>query len=346
MRNKKIVKVGNVLMGRRHPVLIKAMIKSGLDNPRKVISEAVSLESEGCEILRLAIEKQTSIDVMSKLKKKLNIPIEADIHFDYRLALQSLEKGADMIRLNPANIYKARQVSQVIAAAKEFNVPIRVGLNSGGIKKRVSDKKLALLVFDKMKKYIKFIEKQGFSNLVISAKTHSLGSTLRLNRMMDSEFRFPINLGLTASGPYEEGLVKSSMALGILISKGIGDAIRLSLNSDSLQEVKIAKQVLQFLGLRRFFPEIISCPTCSRCKVDLRTKVEKIKQALYKQPNKYYNKNATLALMGCPVNGPGEAAAADIGIAFGRDYGLLFKKGKKIKRIKEKDFIRILLDNI
>lgn len=344
MRKRKKIKVGRINMGGNSPVVLKGMIKSPLSDTRKLNNEIKSLNKEGCEVLRVAVENEAAADVIPKVKAKFNSVLEADIHFDYRLALLSMDKGVDIIRLNPLNIYRRKQVKEIISKAKELGIPIRVGVNSGGVIERISEKKLVGKLFNKLSSYVKLIESQKFDKIVLSAKTHSVYSTLMLNRRLYEEFSFPLNIGVTATGPYSEGVIKSSIALGSLLSEGIGDGIRVSLNSDSAEEVRVAKAILQSVGVRNFFPNIISCPTCSRCKVDLKEKVEKFKETLHKKSDGIYNKNITIALMGCPVNGPGEASMADVGIAFGDKYGMLFKNGEKIKRTKSSDYIERLMD--
>ncbi len=345
-RNKRVVQVGGIKVGGDNPVVVKGMLKSSLNDPERVIGEASRLEKEGCEIIRVAFERKSHSGVVKRIKKTVSVPLEADVHFDYRLALSALDLGIDALRLNPMNIYKKKEIREVVRAALINKVPIRVGINSGGFRKRVSDKQLSDLMLNKISGYVRFMEKEGFKNIMLSAKTHSLSSTVLVNRSLYRKFPYPLHLGLTASGPYTEGLIKSSSALGILLYEGIGDAVRLSLNADSFEEVKAAKILLQGVSLRRFSPEIISCPTCSRCRVDLKGKVEKFKEILYKNRNSFYNKDISIALMGCPVNGPGEAVSADIGIAFGKGYGMLFKKGEVLRRVREEEALGILLKYI
>ena len=325
-------------------MVIKGMIKSSLDNKQAFLREALALEKEGCQIIRLAVEKERNLKVIDILKRNVSVPIEADVHFDYRLALLSIERGADTVRLNPLNINKISRVREVVRAAIKNKVPLRVAVNSGGIRKKMPDNKLALALAGKVISYVKIIEKEGFGQIVVSAKTNCVKSTILANSILYDKLDYPIDLGLTATGPYTEGLVKSSVALGVLLYQGIGSALRVSLNSSSVEEVRAAKSILQSLGLRYFYPEIISCPTCSRCNVDLRTKVEDLKKFIYKKG--LNSSGVRVALMGCPVNGPGEASSADIGIAFGRNFGMLFKSGRILKRIDEGRCLSVLKDYI
>jgi (E)-4-hydroxy-3-methylbut-2-enyl-diphosphate synthase len=339
----KVIKVGRIKIGGGNPLVIKGMIKSPLNNKAKVIKEAKGLEQEGCQIVRLAVEKEADADILSALKRELTVPIEADIHFNHRLALLSLKKGADCIRLNPLNIERSAHLREVVKAAKARGIPIRVGVNSGGFRGKSSDKALASAMAKKVLSYVRIIERFKFRKIMLSAKANSPKATILVNQMLKQKSSYPLHLGLTATGPFYEGLIKSSLTLGILISQGIGSAMRLSLNADSREEVRVAKHILQALGRKVYYPEIISCPTCSRCKVDLRGKVEDFRKILYQGRNSFYNKKVKVALMGCPVNGPGEASAADLGIAFGKDFGVLFKKGKPVRRINESQYKGVLL---
>lgn len=344
MRRKKVIKVGKVTIGGASPVVIKGMIKSCLDDERKVIKEAKDLEREGCQIIRVAVEKEKDAKIIDILRSRINIPLEADIHFDYRLALLSIERGVDSLRLNPLNIQKRTYVKEVARYALENRVPIRIGVNSGGFKKKMTDNALARGMVSKILSYVKIMEEQGLRKIMVSAKANSPAVTLLANRLLYEKLDYPIHLGLTATGPFQEGLIKSSLTLGTLLYEGIGNALRVSLNSDSLEEVRAAKIILQSLGLRSFFPEIISCPTCSRCKVNLKELVEDFKEFIYS--NRFNNKNMRIALMGCPVNGPGEASCADVGIAFGKGFGVLFKEGKIVKRVPQGQCLDILKDCI
>jgi len=344
MRRKKIIKVGKVKMGGANPVAIKGMIKSCLDDESKVVKEAKDLEREGCQIIRVAIEKEKDAKIIGILRGIINIPLEADIHFDHRLALLSIERGVDCLRLNPLNIRRIAYVKEVARCALENRVPIRIGVNSGGFKKKTTDNALARALAGKVFSYVRIMEEQGFRKIMVSAKANSPAATILANRLLYEKLYYPIHLGLTATGPFQEGLIKSCLTLGILLYEGIGNALRVSLNSDSLEEVRVAKIILQSLGLRRFLPEIISCPTCSRCKVDLKELVEDFKRFIYS--NSFNNKNMRIALMGCPVNGPGEASCADVGIAFGKDFGVLFREGKIVKRVPKGRCLDILKDYI
>ncbi len=340
---RRIVKIGNIKLGGNFPIVVKGMIKSPLEEERKVLREAQKLKEEGAQILRIAIEKESDLKLIEVLKKSTELPLEADIHFNYNLALLALEKNIDCLRLNPSNIYKRPQVRKIAKKAKENSIPIRVGVNSGGFRKRMSKDELASAMVRRVFSYISLLEEEDFKNILVSAKADSCLSTILANQILYKKLPYPINLGLTATGPLYEGLIKTSLSLGILIYQGIGQAIRVSLNTDSWEEVRVAYWILQSLGRGYFYPQIVSCPTCSRCKVNLREKVEEFKENIYKNKDKLYNKNIKVALMGCMVNGPGEASSSDVGLAFGKKKAILFKGGKIIRTIGEEDSLSSLL---
>lgn len=340
---KKVVRVGSLKLKEGLPLVVKGMIKSSLEDRGRVFKEARKLKEEGAQIIRVAVEKEEALELIEPLKEATELSLEADIHFNYNLALASLEKNIDCLRLNPLNIYKKAQVRKIIRKAKEKLIPVRVGVNSGGFRKKMKDEALAQAMVKKLISYVRLLEEEGFNDILVSAKAESCLATILANQTLSKRLPYPINLGLTATGPFFEGLIKSSLTLGILIYQGIGSSLRVSLNSDSYQEVRVARWILQALGKRRFYPEIISCPSCSRCKVDLRRKVEEFKEIIYKNKDKLYNKNVRVALMGCMVNGPGEASSSDAGVAFGKRKALLFSRGKIIKRIKEHQALESLL---
>ncbi|MCD6540098.1 MAG: (E)-4-hydroxy-3-methylbut-2-enyl-diphosphate synthase [Candidatus Omnitrophica bacterium] len=339
---KKVIRVGNLKLGGKNPIVIKGMIKSSLEDNKNFLKEVKLLKQEGCQILRVAIEKEGDLKVIDWLRNLIDVPLEADIHFNYRLALSALEKGVDCLRLNPLNIYRKPQLTKIAKLAKEKSTPVRVGVNSGGFKKKMGSRELAQAMVKKIFSYVEFLESLDFRKIMVSAKADSCLATILANQILYKKLPYPIHLGLTATGPLYEGLIKSSLTLGILIYQGIGSAIRVSLNSSSWEEVRTAGWILQSLGKGQFYPEIISCPTCSRCKVDLKKKVEKFKEMVYKNRDSLYNKNIKVALMGCAVNGPGEASTSDLGLAFAGRRALLFKRGKIIKAIEEKDSLDTL----
>lgn len=320
------------------------MIKTSSPDIEKTIEEARLLEKEGVEAIRVAVKDERATGIAIILKRKIKIPLVADIHFNYRLALLSIEKGFDSIRLNPLNIPKGDQVRQVVRQAKKNKISIRIGVNSGGFKKDFSSPKLlAHEMLGKTRNYLKIFEKEGFFDIMVSLKGSDALSTKIANELFAKEFNYPLHLGVTATGPFLCGIVKSSIAIGELLSQGIGNVIRVSLTAPSFWEIRVAKYILEALNLRKFGPQVISCPTCSRCEVDLINIVDKLQNALEKSEIK---KPLHIALMGCAVNGPGEAYQADIGAAFGRKKAVIFRKDKILGRSNEKNIINDLLKEV
>jgi len=341
-RKTKTICIGNVRIGTNYPIAIQAMTKTKTADSEKTIKQINELKKVGCEIVRLAVKDRADAQALKKIKQRTNIPIVADIHFNWRLGIEAIDNGADKIRLNPGNIYKKEQIREIAQAAKLSRIPIRVGVNSGSLRKT---KKTAQSMVQSALDYIKTLEKCGFYNIVISLKSSQIFQTLEAYRKMAKSCDYPFHLGVTATGSPYLGLIKSSIALSILLLEGIGDTIRVSLTDEPQAEVKAAKSILESLGLRCFGPEIISCPTCGRCEIDL----IKIVRSLDERLSVIRPLSALpmkVAVMGCLVNGPGEAKEADLGIAFGRKEGLLFKKGKAIRRIPFHNCTDILLKEI
>ncbi|MDP2912775.1 MAG: flavodoxin-dependent (E)-4-hydroxy-3-methylbut-2-enyl-diphosphate synthase [Candidatus Omnitrophota bacterium] len=364
-RKTRQVRVGDVRVGGGAGVSIQSMVKAESADVKAVVSQIKALESCGCEIVRVAVKTFDDADAIRLIKKRTNIPLVADIHFDYRLAIRSIAGGADKIRLNPGNIRSRGEIAQVIRAAKSSRIPIRIGVNSGSVMSRsqAADRRpqtdnrkpitenrkptMAGHLVDAALGYVKLFEDLEFRDIIISLKSSDVASTVEAYRRIAAKCDYPLHLGVTASGPYDSGIVKSSMGIGALLLDGIGDTIRVSLTASPIEEVIAAKRILSALGIRRSGPEIISCPTCGRCQVNLMKIVSELEKRLYAiRYTLYANRFATIALMGCEVNGPGEASAADIGIAFGKSTGMLFKKGKIVKRVKAKDAVRELIRNL
>ncbi|MBU0759761.1 MAG: flavodoxin-dependent (E)-4-hydroxy-3-methylbut-2-enyl-diphosphate synthase [Candidatus Omnitrophica bacterium] len=349
------IKIGNLKIGGRAPIVIQSMTKTDTKDASATIRQIKELESAGCELVRLAVKDFQSANAIKKIREGITIPLVADIHFDYRLAIAAIENGADKIRLNPGNIHKEEQVMEVARLAKKRRIPIRVGLNSGSIglpsaslttsrsgQTRLKANHLVKVALD----YIKILEKAKFYDIIVSLKASDVMTTIEACRKFSKSSRYPLHLGVTAAGPIAEGLVKSSLGIGILLSEGIGDTIRVSLTGHPREEVIAAKNILQALGLRRFGPEIISCPTCGRCQVDLIKIVNEFEKSYTLYAKRHTLKTfPRIAIMGCEVNGPGEAKEADIGIAFGKGSGIIFKRGRIIKKVKEKDAIKEILRN-
>jgi len=343
------IKVGKFKIGGNAPVVIQSMTKTDTRDVFRTVRQIRELEKTGCEIIRVAIKDTHSARSIRRIKNSISIPIVADIHFDYKLALASIDNGADKIRLNPGNIYKEKDIISVIKAAKANRIPVRIGINSGSIKvergmQPMGHKKMSDAMVKEALGYIKTFEKKGFYDIIVSLKASDVMTTIDAYRKFSKKSEYPLHLGVTAAGPVLSGLVKSSIGIGILLSEGIGDTIRVSLTGDPREEVVAAKNILQALGLRRFGCEIISCPTCGRCQIDLQRIVKEAENKISRV--EFKDLNLKIAIMGCEVNGPGEAKDADIGIACGKKSGALFKKGKILKTLPEKDLVKTLLKEI
>lgn len=354
-RKAKVIKIGSVKIGAGYPVAIQSMAKVKTSRVESLLRQVKELESAGCEIVRLAIKDSADAKAIKAIKREIRIPIVGDIHFDYRLALESIENGIDKIRLNPGNIYNKEEIRQVASEAKLNRIPIRVGLNSGSLKKNKfgsgDEKSTSGVMVHEALEYIKILEGCAFYDIVVSLKGSNIFDTIEAYRKMSGSCEYPMHLGVTATGLLFEGAVKSSIALGALLLEGIGDTIRVSLTENPTQEIRAARYILEALGLRNFGPEIISCPTCGRCEVSLIKIVQELEKKLREsavgslsaQPSQ---KPLKVAVMGCVVNGPGEAKDADIGVAFGKKEGLLFRKGKPIRKISSEACVKELLKEI
>jgi (E)-4-hydroxy-3-methylbut-2-enyl-diphosphate synthase len=336
----RIVKVGKVFIGGDAPISVQSMVKVKTSQVNRVIDEINSLEDAGCDILRLAIKDKSDAIAIKRIKRKVGASLVADIHFDYRLALASIESGVDKVRLNPGNIYKKDEVYQVVRELKFAKLPLRIGVNSGSVKEDNSS--IPERLVKSALAYIKMVEGFNFHDIIISLKASSVEDTLIAYRKISKLCDYPLHLGVTATGSFYSGLVKSAIALGTLLLEGIGDTIRVSLTDKPLREVYVAKEILKSLSLRSYGPEIISCPTCGRCEVNLIKLVNEFEEKVFKLKTKPLK----IALMGCVVNGPGEAREADLGIAFGRKEGLIFKKGKATKKIEFSKSIEYLLREV
>jgi (E)-4-hydroxy-3-methylbut-2-enyl-diphosphate synthase len=346
-RNCKVVKIGNVLIGASNPIAVQSMTKTKTSDIDKTVGQIKQLEGLGCQIVRLAIRDFTDARALKEIKRNTNLPLVADIHFDWRLAVAAVENGADKIRLNPGNIDKDAQIKEVIAALKDKGVPLRIGLNSGSVKEHGS-KNISIpqrLVFSCLD-YIRKIEKLKFSNIVISLKASNVLDTIVAYRKISLACDYPLHLGVTAAGSAYNGIIKSSIALGSLLLDGIGDTIRVSLTDSPLAEVRAANSILESLGLVNPGVTVISCPTCGRCELGLINIVKDLEIKLAAKKYKQFGCSLKVAVMGCVVNGPGEAKEADLGVAFGKSGGILFSQGKIIKKILVKDCVKILLQEI
>lgn len=349
-RKTKIIKIGNVRIGGNYPVAIQSMAKCKTADITDTVKQIKALADIGCEIVRLAIKDRDDAKALRKIKERVSIPLVADIHFDWRLALEAIDSGADKIRLNPGNIYKRNQIRRIARLAKLRGIPIRVGLNSGSLPGlKISGKNTAQRMVKAALDYIKILEGYDFDDIVVSLKSSDIPDTVEAYRKISSLCRYPLHLGVTATGAVGCGSLKSAIATGALLLDGIGDTIRISLTAEPQEEVSVAKHILEALRLRSFGPEIISCPTCGRCEVDLIKVVNDFERRLRNANSKLLRPDAPhlkVAIMGCVVNGPGEAKEADIGVAFGKKEGLLFKNGRPLRKVPLRNCSAVLLKEL
>ncbi len=340
-RKTREISIGNIKIGGDNPIAIQSMCNTDTRNAKETINQINLLEKEGCEIIRVAVPDISASEAIKEIKKGINIPLVADIHFDYRLALKCIENGIDKIRINPGNIGDEERIKAVIDAVKKRNIPIRIGVNSGSLEKDILKKYGEVTpegLIESALRHIKILEKYDYENIVVSIKASSVPFSIATYTMLSKEIDYPLHLGITEAGTVWSGAIKSAVGIGTIISMGIGDTIRVSLTGDPLEEIKTAKEILKSTGARRFGIEFVSCPTCGRTEVDLISIANKVEQECRK-----IDKNLKIAVMGCAVNGPGEAREADIGIAGGKGYGLIFKKGEILKKVKEDELIPELL---
>ena len=337
------VDIGGVKIGGDNPVAIQSMCNTDTRNVSETVNQIKKLEQKGCEIIRVAVPDMEAASALKKIKSQISIPLVADIHFDYKLALASMENGADKIRINPGNIGSEEKVKAVVNMAKDMNIPIRIGVNAGSLEKEllekygVSEKSLVQSAL----KEVSILEKLNFENIVISVKTSSVPMTVKAYSMLSDMTDYPLHIGVTESGTPYNGVIKSSVGIGTLLMMGIGDTIRVSLTGDPLDEIRAAKSILKAAGIRNFGAELISCPTCGRTRIDLISLAEKVEKEI-----ENIDKPIKVAVMGCVVNGPGEAKEADIGICGGKGEGLIIKKGEIIKKLPEKELLSALMEEI
>jgi len=342
-KNTKTVDIGGVKIGGDSPVAIQSMCNTDTRNVSETVTQIKELEKKGCEIIRVAVPDMEAASALKEIKKQINIPLVADIHFDHKLALASMENGADKIRINPGNIGSEEKVKAVVSMAKDMNIPIRIGVNAGSLEKELLEKygvSEESLVQSALKE-VSILEKLNFENIVISVKTSNVPMTVRAYSMLSDMTDYPLHIGVTESGTPYNGVIKSSVGIGTLLMMGIGDTIRVSLTGDPLEEIRAAKSILKAAGIRNFGAELISCPTCGRTQIDLISLAEKVEKEI-----EDIDKPIKVAVMGCVVNGPGEAREADIGICGGKGEGLIIKKGEIIKKLPEKELLNALMEEI
>lgn len=343
-KNTRQIKVGNVKIGDMAPIVVQSMTNTFTQDVAATVLQIQRLEKAGCEIVRVAVPDQEAAEAISSIKQKICIPIIADIHFDYRLAIASAKAGANGLRLNPGNIGGAKKIKAIVDCAKSFNIPIRIGVNSGSVEKDILKKyngATAEAMVASAIRHIELLNSFDFHNIKLSIKASDVHRTIDAYRLLAAKTDLPLHVGVTEAGALYSGIVKSSLGIGMLLAEGIGDTIRVSLTRDPLEEVRVGFEILKALGIRQHGPDIISCPTCGRCKIDLFDIVERVEKALLLKPLPI-----KLAIMGCVVNGPGEAKEADIGIAGGDGTGILFKKGKVIKKFPEEKLVEVLLTEV
>jgi (E)-4-hydroxy-3-methylbut-2-enyl-diphosphate synthase len=338
------IHVGHVPVGGGSPIAVQSMTKTDTRDVAATVRQIRGLERAGCEIIRLAVPDMKAARALGRIRASVNIPVIADIHFDWRLALEALRQGVQGLRINPGNIGAKWKLKEVVAALKDTGAPLRIGVNAGSLEKDLLKKyghPAAEALVESAARNMEVLESLGYENIKVSLKASGVPATLDAYRLFARKFRHPLHVGITESGPLFQGLVKSSIGLGILFSEGIGDTVRVSLTAPSAQEVRAAYEILGALGIRRRGVDIVSCPTCGRTRVDLKSLVSKVEREL-----RGVRKPVTVAVMGCAVNGPGEAREADFGIASGRGSGLVFKRGRVVARTAEKRLVETLMKEI
>ena len=340
----KEVRIGDRIIGGGNPITVQSMTNTKTEDFDATIAQIRKLEDAGCEIIRSTVPTMEAAEAFAKIKKQINIPIVADIHFDYRLAIAAMEYGADAIRINPGNIGSIDRIKAVVDVAKERGIPMRVGVNSGSLEKeivrkygRVTAEGLVESALDK----VKIIEDLGYDNMVISIKSSDVLMCVRAHELIAEQTRYPLHVGITEAGTVFSGTIKSSVGLGMILGQGIGDTIRVSLTGDPVEEVRVGKRILQTLGLRRGHIEVVSCPTCGRTQIDLISLANSVERLVENIPLEI-----KVAVMGCVVNGPGEAAEADIGVCGGKGEGLIIKHGKVIRKVPESELLGALEDEL
>ncbi|MDY5795534.1 MAG: flavodoxin-dependent (E)-4-hydroxy-3-methylbut-2-enyl-diphosphate synthase [Fusobacterium gastrosuis] len=339
-RRSKLLKIGNISMGGNSNIIIQSMTNTNTADIKATIAQINELEKAGCQLVRVTVNNLKAAEAIKEIKKEINIPLVADIHFDYKLALLAIENGIDKLRINPGNIGSDENVEKVVLAAKEKKIPIRIGVNSGSIEKEILEKygkPCTEALVESAMYHVKLLEKFGFYDIVISLKSSNVRMMIDAYRKISKLTDYPLHLGVTEAGTKFQGTVKSAIGIGSLLIDGIGDTMRVSLTENPVEEIKVAKEILKVLDLSDEGVEIISCPTCGRTEINLINLAKQVEKEFEDEKRKF-----SIAVMGCVVNGPGEAKEADYGIAAGRGTGILFKKGEIIKKVPEKDLLEEL----
>lgn len=338
------ITVGNVAVGGMAPISVQSMTNTFTEDVSATVSQIKRLEQAGCEIVRVAVPDESAAAAIYSIKERISIPLVADVHFDYRLAIAAAAAGADGLRINPGNIGSKKKIKAVVECARDFDIPIRIGVNSGSLEKNLLKKyggATAEAMVESAFRHVDLLTSLDFDRIKISIKASDVQRTVEAYRLLSSKTDLPLHVGVTEAGGLYPGIVKSSLGIGMLLSEGIGDTIRVSLTRDPVEEVRVGYEILKALDIRRHGPDIISCPTCGRCKIDMFGIVEQVERALIFKPIPI-----KIAIMGCVVNGPGEAKEADIGVAGGDGTGVLFKRGKVIKKFPEEKLVEVLLEEV
>jgi len=333
----KEIKIGTVWIGGSHPIAIQSMTNTKTENVASTVNQILALEAAGCEIIRCAVPTIEAAKALAEIKKQIHIPLVADIHFDYRLAIAAMEHGADKVRINPGNIGSSEKIKAVVDVARERGIPLRVGVNSGSLEKNLIAKYGGVTAEGLVESALhqaQLIEDMGYDNLVISIKSSDVLMCVKAHELIAEKTSYPLHVGITESGTVTSGNIKSAIGLSMILGQGIGDTIRVSLTADPVEEIASAKQILKTLGLRKGGIEVVSCPTCGRTRIDLIGLAKQVEQLV-----KNYPLDIKVAVMGCVVNGPGEAREADLGVAGGIGEGLIIKKGEILRKVKEEELL-------
>ncbi len=340
----KVITIGDRKIGGGNPVLIQSMTNTPTEDVEATVAQILRLEQAGCEIIRCTVPDIEAAQALAKIKERIHIPLVADIHFDYKMAIAAMENGADKIRINPGNIGGKDKVAAVVATAKERHIPIRVGVNSGSLERELVEKYHGVTaegIVESALDKVGIIEDCGYDNLVISIKSSDVMMCVKAHELLVAETNYPLHVGITESGTVTSGNIKSAVGLGIILNQGIGDTIRVSLTGDPVEEIRSAKLILRTLGLRKGGIEVVSCPTCGRTKIDLIGLARQVEEMVQDIPL-----DIKVAVMGCAVNGPGEAKEADIGIAGGIGEGLLIKRGEIVRKVPEQELLHTLREEL
>ena len=339
------IQIDKITVGGGAPISVQSMTNTRTDNVPETVAQIKRLLDAGCDIVRIAVPDMNAAQAIAAIKAAVEVPLIADIHFDYRLALAAIEHGVNGLRLNPGNIGDADQVAAVVKAARKQRIPIRIGVNAGSLSKEMLAKHggspTAEAMVESALKHIHILEKHDFNDIKISLKAHDVPLTIRAYQLMAEAVDYPLHLGITEAGTVRSGVIKSAVGIGALLAQGVGDTLRVSLTGDPVEEIRVANEILKSLGLRQYGPTLVSCPTCGRCQINLVDIAEMVEDKL-----KLFKKPITVAVMGCVVNGPGEAKEADVGIAGGKGEGLLFSKGRIIRKVPENELISALFAEI